>query len=354
MKFRNREALQIENDDLRVTVLLGGGHIAEILHKSSGINPLWIPPWSSIEPADYDPAVHSEYGLNNESKLLSGIMGHSLCLDIFGPPTPEESEMGISAHGEGSVARYDGKVVDNKLHLTAVLSWSNLRITRVITLHDGGVIRISERLDNLSSTERTIGWTQHVTLGPPFLEPDKTQSCIRPERSRVFESAGFDSGALVRGADFEWPDAPLVSESNTDLRFFARNSRSASFTTHLIDRTLDKGFFAVYSPTTHLEFGYEWDRRDFPWLGIWEENKSRMMAPWRGNTVALGMEFGVSPFPETRNQMVKRGVLFEVPTFRRLSAREQINVDYLAFIRKTDAAPNQLRYFNSEGSCSAT
>jgi hypothetical protein len=38
--FHNRRAHQIENDQIRVTILEGGGHVAEILHKASNINPL--------------------------------------------------------------------------------------------------------------------------------------------------------------------------------------------------------------------------------------------------------------------------------------------------------------------------
>jgi len=60
MRFQNREALQLETKALRVTVLRGGGHIAEILHKKAGINPLWIPPWSTIEPSRYDPMLHPQ------------------------------------------------------------------------------------------------------------------------------------------------------------------------------------------------------------------------------------------------------------------------------------------------------
>ena len=45
-KYRNRRAWQIENTALRVTVLVEGGHIAEIFHKASGVNPLWTPPCS--------------------------------------------------------------------------------------------------------------------------------------------------------------------------------------------------------------------------------------------------------------------------------------------------------------------
>ena len=60
--FRNRRSTSIENDALRVTVLHEGGHIAEILDKRTGINPLWIPPWPSVEPSVYDAARHREYG----------------------------------------------------------------------------------------------------------------------------------------------------------------------------------------------------------------------------------------------------------------------------------------------------
>src|SRR6266478_5017381 len=89
--YRGRRAHSIETADLRVTVLVEGGHIAEIADKSSGVNPLWTPPWPSIEPSTYDRARHPEYGADAEAKLLAGIMGHNLCLDIFGEPSEEEA-----------------------------------------------------------------------------------------------------------------------------------------------------------------------------------------------------------------------------------------------------------------------
>src|SRR2546426_8090586 len=105
--FQGRRAHSIENADLRVTVLAGGGHIAEILDKRSGVNPLWIPPWPSIEPSTYDPEKHPEYGAGGDAKLLAGIMGHNLCLDIFGGPSDEESAAGVTPHPEGSVVAYE-------------------------------------------------------------------------------------------------------------------------------------------------------------------------------------------------------------------------------------------------------
>jgi len=42
------------------------------------------------------------------------------------------------------------------------------------------------------------------------------------------------------------------------------------------------------------------------------------------------MEFGVSPMPETRRQMVHRGTLFGVPAYRWLPAQSRIEVSYPA------------------------
>lgn len=44
-RWRERAAATIENEALRIAVLREGGHVAEILHKKSGVNPLWVPPW---------------------------------------------------------------------------------------------------------------------------------------------------------------------------------------------------------------------------------------------------------------------------------------------------------------------
>src|SRR5512135_3219579 len=104
--YRHRRAEQIESDSLRLTVTVGGGHVAELLHKPTGVNPLWTPPWPSIEPSAYDPAKNPEYGHDSESRLLAGIMGHNLCMDIFGGPSEAEAKAGMTVHGEGSVAAY--------------------------------------------------------------------------------------------------------------------------------------------------------------------------------------------------------------------------------------------------------
>jgi len=69
-RYRGRRAAVIDDEAVRVTVLEEGGHIAEIFDKRSGVNPLWTPPWPSIEPSAYAPARHAEYGTTVEAPLL--------------------------------------------------------------------------------------------------------------------------------------------------------------------------------------------------------------------------------------------------------------------------------------------
>src|SRR3954466_1961888 len=168
-EYRGRRAAVVENDALRVTVLEEGGHIAEILDKRSGVNPLWTPPWASIEPSTYTPARHPEYGSGADAVLLAGIMGHNLCLDIFGGPSDAEAAAGMTPHGEASVVRYELQVSAGTMTAAALLPHAGLRIEREIALIDR-TVRIRESVENLTSCDRPIGWTQHVTLGPPFLE----------------------------------------------------------------------------------------------------------------------------------------------------------------------------------------
>jgi hypothetical protein len=62
VQFRGSRAVQVETDQLRMTVTQEGGHIAELLHKDTAISPLWVPEWPSLEPSAYSPVRHPEYG----------------------------------------------------------------------------------------------------------------------------------------------------------------------------------------------------------------------------------------------------------------------------------------------------
>ena len=335
--------MSIENEDLRVTVLEEGGHIAEILDKRSGVNPLWVPPWPSIEPSVYDRQEHPDYGSGSDARLLAGIMGHNLCLDIFGGPSHAEFEAGITPHGEGSVVPYDITADGSELRMQAQLPLAQIQFRRQIALTNQ-TVRIKEVVQSLCAFDRPIGWTQHVTLGPPFLERGVTEFHASATRSKVFESEFGSAAYLQTGAEFDWPNAPRFGGGTVDLRMFNEAPVSSGYTAHLMDPSCERAFFVAFSPVFHLAFGYVWKTTDFPWMGIWEENRSRDNPPWNGKTLTRGMEFGVSPMPEERRMMVNRNSLFGVPTFRWLPARGRMEVEYYAVVRNTDSIPEELDY----------
>jgi hypothetical protein len=327
----NRKVVRIENEKLIVTVTVEGGHIAEITEKKSGINPLWTPPWPSIEPSTYSADRHPEYGNDSESKLLSGILGHNLCLDIFGVPSAAEYAAGVTVHGESSVVAYQIEATATRMIARAHLPLAQLDFEREIELA-GNDVKIRETVTNLTSMDRPLAWTQHVTLGPPFLEAGVTTLDLNAPKSMVFPGDFGAAQPYQPGALFDWPHAPNKDGSTTDLRIQSTAERSAGVTCHVVEH----GSFEAFHPPTRLLFGYSWNRVDFPWISLWEENRSRTFPPWNGNAVTRGVEFGVSPFAEGRRAIVERGSLLGVPTYRWLGARESATVHYRAFARIVD------------------
>lgn len=344
---RGRRAVEIGNGDLAVTVLLEGGHIASIVRKSgpsAGLNPLWSPPWPAIEPSRYSAAEHPEYGTSQEAPILASIMGHNVCLDTYGAPSPEEAAAGMPIHGEAPLVPYEAEAGGpREVRFSAVLPLAQLRFERRLLLGESGAtVHIHEAIENLSASDRPIAWTQHVTMGPPFLERGRTEFFLTATRSQVID-ADF-GGVLKPGAEFAWPLCPTKNGETADLRRFTDAATSGEFTTHLSDPALAHGAFAAWSPSARLAFGYAWNRAEFPWICRWEENGARKDAPWNGRTLTSAMEFGVSPTIESRRAMVERGSLFGVPAFRWVPAKSRVEASYCAFLLESDRLPSAVEW----------
>lgn len=335
--YRGRRAVTIENGTLRVTVLAEGGHVAEIRDLATGINPLWTPHWPSIEPSVYRASTHPEYGGGSDASLLAGIMGHNLCLDVFGGPSAEEAAAGLPAHGETSVARFDPAAGDGSVHMHAILPSAQLRVERRIAL-EGRTVHFAETVENLTASDRPVGWTQHVTLGPPFLDDD-TELQVTADRALVYPGQFGPADYLKPGEQFAWPRAPRRDGGTADLTRYPGAPSSSAYTAQRLDPARDESSFIAFSPSARFAFAYAWKRADFPWLGRWEENRARGAAPWNAETRTLGLEFGVSPLPEPRRPMIDRGATFETPGFRWIPARHRVQVEYRARLWPADSMP---------------
>ena len=330
ISYQNRRAVQIENQRLRLTVLEGGGHIAGLQHKPTGVNPLWIPPWPSIEPSTYDPALHPEYGNDSESKLLAGIMGHNLCLDTFGGPSAEEAAAGMTVHGEAPVVRHRIAESAGGLIVSADLPEAQLAFERRIRL-EGPWVRISETVENLSALDRPVAWTEHVTIGPPFLACGDTLVDMPATRAKVNPASYSDAMMITPDADFQWPQAPLQGGGFHDLRT-TPDGCYLRYTAQLLDPSRAMGYTAIANPSAGLLLVYVFRRTDFPWVGNWEERFYLKTAPWGGKTFCRGIEFSSTPLAVPKRQTVSQGPLFNESTYRWLPALSETTVRYMTLL----------------------
>ncbi len=332
------------NTLLRLVTLTGGGHVAELRFAEStalpSLNPLWIPPWKTIEPYRYRPRVHaSRYGSLSEGKLLSGLVGHNICLDYFGSPSAEEAKQGLSQHGEAPSAKWQKTNLQVgtqhvALTLSVRLPVAGLRFSREIKLRRGeSVAYFQETVTNERRADHFFHWTQHVTLGPPFLSHRDSVVDLPGTKGITFPH-GYNEGKALLASKriFRWPVAPTRQGGNVDLtRLFLR--RGLGFVAAvLLDTRREVGFITAVNTRLRLLIGYCFNRHDFPWVAVWEENQGIAAVPWNRQTQARGLEFGTTPLPVLRREAFALGTLFGTPTFACIPARAQKTIRYIGFL----------------------
>jgi len=344
-KWSGRHAYELGNGAIRLTTLTGGGHIAAIrldgAGKDASINPLWTPPWPTIDPEGYRERQHRHrFGTLTEGKLLSGIAGHNLCLDYFGIPSAEEVDQGLSLHGEAPSSRWRitktsrtaGSVA---CELTVPLPAAGLDFRRVITLRRGEhVAYFSETVQNRREADHFFHWTQHVSLGPPFLAPADVAISLPGARGLTFPH-GYDEqkALLASNREFQWPEAPRANGGIADLtRTLIEPGLGFVVGVHLADR--ETAFIAAVNRRLRLMLAYCFRRADFPWVTIWEENCAISAPPWKSRTEARGLEFGTTPLPVSRRDAFLAPRLFGEPTMTFVPARGRKSVRYAAVLCK--------------------
>ena len=351
--WQDRHANILENDLIRLVTLTGGGHIAEFRFREesglSQVNPLWNPRWKGIEPYLYREDVDAaKYSAPPTGQLLSGIAGHNLCLDYFGGPSKEEAKQGLPIHGEAGTSlwnnmRAEAKGAEVILEMSVKLPVAGLSFTRQIKIRRGeSVAYFKEEVVNENKADHFFHWTQHATLGPPFLSYEHSRTFISATRGRTFPHGYEGKELLMTAQDFQWPNAPGVDGKPVDLRRPLSHPGLGFVATVLMDPGRDQQYVAGLNIPERLLVGYCFDRKAFPWTAIWEENKARADAPWNGQSETRGLEFGSTPLPVGRREAFANGPLFGVPSFSIVPALGRATVRYVAFLTQVPAGLDEV------------
>ena len=339
-EFHGRSAYFLENDRMRVAALRGAGHLAEIRLKSAdpliSINPMRVPHFPTIEPWEYDPAKHDViYGSDTSRILQAGYMGHLLNFPRFGGPSQFEADNGLGNHGEALAVEWrldHCERIANRIILkySAHLPKSQFRVGRTLSLaEDETVLHVEEWVESLTDYDRPVHWVQHVTFGPPFVEPGRTMLDMSATRGRVPNGQRANS---LKGGDVEWPEGRSRDDQPVSLRPMQPIPKSGTYAGFLMDPQRPNSFFTMYHPDYKVLIGYVWRTRDFPWMGDWQENGRNQGLPWQGRVQARGMEFGTTPFGGPMQRVIENGPLFETPTVRWIGGRQRVTVRYAAFV----------------------
>jgi hypothetical protein len=333
-----RSGFRLRADWGYVSVLEGGGHICDLnLNACTGMNPLWRPPWATIDPFKYTRAKHARtYGGPPDGRLLAGIAGHSLSFDHFGPPSPEETKAGLTTHGEAPALKWDVQKYARSpkpyLRYGLTLPEARIRFSRKLTLDPRNpVIYCQEEAVNLSPFDRPISWNEHVTFGPPFLEAGITWFDIPATQAKVCPASYSPRFSLQPDAEFTWPNAPTKERRRINLRTTPA-LQFGHYTAQLLNPELEIAFIAACNPRLKLLVVYAFQRADFPWVGNWEERYNRTAAPWRGKSFCRGLEFSTTPFAIPRRQTIEQARLFGEATYRWLPAKSKAQVRFLILL----------------------
>lgn len=340
--FRGRPAVRLESGAVEAVILPGGGHVARLSLADLDLNPLWEPPWPGVEPEDFDPARHVDYG-GAEGRLLAAIAGHNLCLDHFGDVSPAEAAAGGCVHGEAPNLPW--RVHDQGA--SAEEAWiaygvecpeAGVRFTRTLRLGAGRpVATFDEEVVNLRRRDSAIGWQQHVTLGPPFVERGVTRLDLPARRGRTYPRSLGPADALRPDSDFAWPSAPGARGGEVRQDVYPSSPCASSICSALLEPEDGEGFVAAHNPRRGLTLLYAFPADVFPWAALWIENQSRTGPPWGGKAITWGLEFGATPLPTTRIETLSAGPLFGRRRFAVLPAKGSLRARYWAALARVPA-----------------
>jgi hypothetical protein len=356
VQWKNRRAYRLSNGVVEITVLPGGGHIADFRLCGSPINALWESPWQTIEPQTFSSREHAtQYGDGPVGRFLCGYTGHALALGYFGMPSSAEAEQGLALHGEAASTEW--KILSSMsddhsatLAMEVALPVQRLHFRREISLTaDAFTVRITEVLTNLGSEAVEFQWVEHAAFGEPLLTNGEATLFLSGTRGMTWP-AGYEGHELLSGnAEYRWPYAQSTDGEPVNLSSPFVRDGTGFVASLLTDADRENAFVAVHNRRHQLVSGYSFDRNLFPWIALWEENRARDYAPWNGRTRVRGVEFGTSPMPLGLAHARKMRSLFDTPVLASISGHSRMETRYELFLHPAPPHWTQIKDIRQVG-----
>jgi hypothetical protein len=287
LTFRGLRILVIENELLKVTVLLDkGADIYEFIYKPLDVDFMWRSPAGVRPPMvtqDTRPATVGPF-----SDYYEG--GWQECVPNGGRVCVYKgAEMGM--HGEVWGIPWHHEILENSPERVSVKLWcrtprSPYLLTRTLSMCSGrGVLEIDESLTNESALTMDLMWGHHPAFGPPFLDDSCVLDCAA-QRVVVYGSgpaSHFDSNI-----EFPWPVGPGKDGKPWDISRVTPPEDRVSEMTFLTD--LQAGWYAVTNRRRKVGFAMSFDTSIFRHLWCWQNLGGEMEWPFWGRCYVMAVE----------------------------------------------------------------
>ena len=306
-----RPAVVLANDKLELTIALRGGAMNRLVLKG-------------------DPEQLSPFG---DPAVMGRTLGHFVCVDGFGDPSPEERAAGLPGHGEAQRQNWEIVSQGKQGAVNTVKFLVNLPIvqenfTRQLRMVDGEqVVYIDSELESLLGFDRPINWGEHATIAAPFLEPEKLAVDLSGTRSKTRDHATVPQKVpylLASFQDFTWPMAPTMAGGTRDIRTAPAEHNAIDHVTTLLDPGRRLAFATALNTTRNYLLGYVFRTAEYPWLQDWQSYTT-------GPRLNRGLEFATQPFDVPRHDVIETNRMFDAPVYRWLPAKSKIGSRILMF-----------------------
>jgi hypothetical protein len=308
---KSRRSLELRTAHAALKVDLSGGSLASFTAAgAAGTNPI-----------SWDCATHD--GLDVDD-VKPRPLGHFLCCDRWGPPTPAELENGMFYHGEAPQVEWQVSAsAESSATVGCDMPMAGMTIQRSVEMAPGAAVAvIKETVRNVGVLCRMYNCVQHPSIAAPFLnaatvidcngkrgfaQGDNTNTCAEHPEQPTFE---FPATINRAGAP---ADARTMTGGDDDVQSYE------------VDPASELGWVTATDPSSGLVFGYCWKRADYPWISLWCCSRD-------DGYMSRGIEFGTTGLHKPFPMLAKHPTLFGLPTFLTLDAQESQTRGYAMFL----------------------
>jgi hypothetical protein len=275
-------ALELESDELTVTVLPGKGcDILEVIDRRSGIDVMMRAPWGYGRP----PVT----GTTSAERWIESYSGGWQVLLPNGGDAANEHGVEWGFHGEAGTIpwRVDERARESA-RLSASLITAPLELERELRV-SGRTFELVERVRNAAAEPIDVMWGHHPAFGAPLIEPG---AIISPRCGSFVADERAPGAALEPGARSTWPHAALAAGGTVDLSVIPPLDEPRSVLGYLTD--FEAGEYTIANARIGLSATLRWPLELFPHAWFWQELHGLPDFPWYRRMYTQAVEPGTT------------------------------------------------------------